>query len=778
MGFQKGQTKNGFKSSPGEKVAESNDTVVRKLNYSTRTTMEEFLKSVLPGLDYRKRPDSDTTLALPSEPSVRSSDWLTSDDRSLRVQQQVQLTLARKAKRSSSNGSVHLQRSFARSFDAADGPKHGTTVNGYGWTFSKNERLRRPSRRVEVSPPETPDTAGRHFVFNGRPAGACTLPVRSVSQRNCSLLGRSLGWHQRHGVIESPRGGPAHTSTPAANGGSCVWSDRSFGLRRHNSAWNGPAFPQSEGMVAAPRFLQRLLRLNTYPPSSVDGAAVDSGRAASQLIRTNDVVALLDKPPEMKLERAVNLLTDQNEETLIRAAAQVQSQCFKSADARKMVYYMRGIKKLLHLLHNDEEEVQRAAAAALRNVVYQSSDNKMEVKDHGGLATILRVLKNSRDTETRRQLAGLLWNLSSHDLLKENLSREALDVLTQSVLVPSSGISEGENPKDELLADDEVFHNATSCLRNLSSSGPDGRKAMRDCENLIDSLVYFIRRTVSDYKADDKSTENCVCILHNLSYQIESELPTCDLLPSQEVAVRDPVTLGCFSPRAVKTKEVPRHRTPLEEKANPRGIEWLWSSITIRMYLSLIARSARHCTREAAVGALQNITAGNGAVTEAIAYVVVRKENGLQHVRKMLQDGERDVKRTAVSLVKNLSRFSELHSDIVTQVLPEVVELLPNDDTGRDVPSDVTASLCHVLLNLTRNDVHCVRAMLSQDALPKICNISKEDNGYGPSRAGVMACFLLHSMWEHTDLHGTYKKCGFRKADFINPRTTKAVNSL
>lgn len=56
------------------------------------------------------------------------------------------------------------------------------------------------------------------------------------------------------------------------------------------------------------------------------------------------------------------------------------------------------------------------------------------------------------------------------------------------------------------------------------------------------------------------------------------------------------------------------HRTLLEEKANPRGTEWLWSSITIRMYLSLIARSVRHHTQQAAIGALQNITAGNGMV--------------------------------------------------------------------------------------------------------------------------------------------------------------------
>lgn len=52
----------------------------------------------------------------------------------------------------------------------------------------------------------------------------------------------------------------------------------------------------------------------------------------------------------------------------------------------------------------------------------------------------------------------------------------------------------------------------------------------------------------------------------------------------------------------------------LEEKSNPQGPEWLWSTITVRMYLSLLARSTRQGTQAAALGALQNITAGNGAV--------------------------------------------------------------------------------------------------------------------------------------------------------------------
>lgn len=63
------------------------------------------------------------------------------------------------------------------------------------------------------------------------------------------------------------------------------------------------------------------------------------------------------------------------------------------------------------------------------------------------------------------------------------------------------------------------------------------------------------------------------------------------------------------------------------------------------------------------------------------------------------------------------------------QVLPEVVAMLPNDDTGTDLPSEVTASLCHILTNLSQSDRQNVRAIVNEGALPKILNISNKDNG-------------------------------------------------
>lgn len=122
----------------------------------------------------------------------------------------------------------------------------------------------------------------------------------------------------------------------------------------------------------------------------------------------------------------------------------------------------------------------------------------------------------------------------------------------------------------------------------------------------------------------------------------------------------------------------------LEEKSNPQGAEWLWSTITVRMYLSLLARSVRQGTQEAALGALQNITAGSGAVrrlggdlflapatsvsdrfsplqlSQAITFTVVRREKGLQHISKMLEEGERNVKRMAVGLIRNVCRYPDL----------------------------------------------------------------------------------------------------------------------
>lgn len=69
------------------------------------------------------------------------------------------------------------------------------------------------------------------------------------------------------------------------------------------------------------------------------------------------------------------------------------------------------------------------------------------------------------------------------------------------------------NLKKILMYKKYIYWNTTSWFdfhRNLSSAGPDGRKALRDCEGLIECLIYYIRSTISDYKPNDK-VKNYFC---------------------------------------------------------------------------------------------------------------------------------------------------------------------------------------------------------------------------------------------------------------------------
>uniref|UniRef100_K7FEQ0 Plakophilin-2 n=1 Tax=Pelodiscus sinensis TaxID=13735 RepID=K7FEQ0_PELSI len=507
----------------------------------------------------------------------------------------------------------------------------------------------------------------------------------------------------------------------------------------------------------------------------------------NDLLRTEKVVASgtqLGSPEgEMTLERAVSILDTEKTSSLPRILAAItfiQHECFQKAEARKKVYFLRGIPKLLQLVKTQNGEVQRLACGALRNLVYEDNDNKLEVCEQHGIPVLLHVLRQTKDVETKKQITGLLWNLSSNDQLKTLLTRDTLEPLTETILIPYSGWPDRDYPKSSIVSDPDIFYNATGCLRNLSSAGPEGRKKMRECDGLIDSLVYYIQGTTADHQPDDKATENCVCILHNLSYQLESELPgsySQNIYMQRRNSPTNDKSMGCFGTRSKKVKVKQQDILLREEKSNPKGVESLWHSTLIRIYLSLIAKSTRDFTQEASLGALQNLTAGSGPMPFSAAYTVVQKANGLQNIRYMLHVSNPNVRKTAVSLLRNLSRNASLQSEIARNVLSDLVSILPDSVPGSDVTSETTASTCYTLYNLTHNSSQNARLLLNTDGIPKIINISMSDSN-ALSKTSKAASILLYSLWLHTDLHSAYKKAQFKKIVFVNNRTTRAYNSL
>uniref|UniRef100_A0A8C5WI48 Plakophilin-2 n=1 Tax=Leptobrachium leishanense TaxID=445787 RepID=A0A8C5WI48_9ANUR len=818
-----------------------------------------YIKSVLGQKQFMDRNSS--SLALPSEEKLKTN-TVGELDKAVRLQQQLQLTMARK-KSSNSNGIIHqaggvsdqmfYSTTTSQKYSAPSLPSPSKQYESFkksvgsenGWSRAAGTYVqwkteydapspRRPTLRMEVSPDRSTDVTmydirnsvgtaqryggskyydtsdggryARSEIIGANQYGTARKPRQSVAKglyqadsqydsvfinsvpvspagnlyqqtRNSrsmnNLMESELYQLQAHAVGQARAQAPPMTMTSKGQTMRSKWQQGTV-----KSTFSGRESTGSGGMDLGGRKVAMTASMAAF---NVGGTTQAQREGTQMETQVGSAAAMTEV--DMTLERAIQLLQDESSSSywIVSAASFIQHECFQKVEARRRVFALGGIPKLIRLLKGDNEDVQRAACAALRNLVFEDNDNKLEVCDQNGMPTILRLLRETHDVETKRQITGLLWNLSSNDQLKPMLIRDALNPLTRNIIIPSSGWSDGDNPKNEILSDSDIFYNATGCLRNMSSAGPEARKAMRESDGLIDSLVYYVRRSVADYKPDDKATENSVCILHNLSYQLESELPG-SLTQSIYTQTRDTDTqdsknMGCFGSRSRKIKETWRDVPMVEEKSNPRGVEWLWHSIVLRMYLSLIAKSSRNYTQEAALGALQNLTAGSGMMPAAVAQTVVQKENGVQHIRNILHSSNPGVKRTSVSLLRNLSRNQSLQNDMAKELLPDLVTQLPDSVPDTSIANETAASICYVLNNLVSNSSQNARMLLNNGGVQKLVNLSVHDSAMN-TKAGRVASVVLFTLWQHQDLHSAYKKAMFKKTDFVNSRTSKAYHSL
>ncbi|XP_077123006.1 plakophilin-2 [Ranitomeya variabilis] len=807
--------------------------------------------------------DLDTsTLALPSEEklSISRQDL----EKAMRIQHQVQLTMARKTtKKSLANGSIYSsvsnpdqvfystiqrpQREAVKSPTKYDSMKnHPLSLHENGWggshvhygqrqengwarTYSSNSQWgmeqdggqRRPIGRKDMSP-QRQETAMAAYEQR-KNATMANLKYRESRPNNMSTIQYSRsefgqGTRPRQSTVkkstQSDQDSVFINSVPTSPARPYYQSRNSQSMdnlleKRHyqTQASSGPVGQgRSQGTSNRINGYQSNARYMTYQkeyiqsPSAASGMDIGGKRAMmtaamaasasgvnmtqndGRHVETAVGAAPVASEMPMTLERAVGLLqaNGTSASSLTAAASYIQHECFQKAESRKKVYSLQAIPKLIKLLNTNNEEVQRSVCAALRNLVYEDNDNKLEVYEQRAMPILLNLLKESHDLEIKKQITGLMWNLSSNDQLKVMLIREALPTLTNNIIIPGSGWRDGEYSKNALMSDADIFYNATGCLRNMSSAGPEGRKALRDCDGLIDSLVYYISRSVADYKPDDRATENAVCILHNLSYQLESEVPTRyshNFHSLNQDSTQSESNIGCFGSRSRKLKEDWRDVPIAEETSNPRGMECLWSSKLVRLYLSLIAKSTRNYTQEASLGSLQNLTAGSGPVPLSVAQTIVQRENGLQHIRNMLFANDPGVKRTTVSLLRNLSRNASLQNEIARVLMSDLVTTLPDCVPDSNIAMETSASICYILNNLICNSSNNAKMLLSNGGIRKLVDISNSDSGM-ITKTGKAASLVLYNMWYHQDLHSAYKKAMYKKTDFVNPRTSKAHYSL
>ncbi|XP_038675965.1 plakophilin-1-like isoform X2 [Scyliorhinus canicula] len=495
----------------------------------------------------------------------------------------------------------------------------------------------------------------------------------------------------------------------------------------------------------------------------------DTKKSYNTRLKSNSVI-----DSEMDLQWAVMLLSQQDPKILAYASSYIQHECFQADSAKTEIYRLGAIPHLISLLGIKNDNVQQSVCGALRNAVYKNTTNKLEVKKYGGIKQILQLLQETRDPETQKQITGLLWNLSSCENLKEDLINVGLPVLTESVIIPYASEEHGNKTTDY-----EIFYNATGCLRNLSSAGETSRQLMRNSHGLIDSLMSHVQSCIDGNQADEKSVENCVCILHNLSYHLDSEVPTAfshitenENMKSQNKATKKS-SVGCFSPGPDQFDESELYNMPLpQEDDNPKGVSNLSHSKAIKMYTALIGKSKSDATLEACAGALQNLTASNKMSSYLMSSKIVDKEKALPQVSKLLSSSNPEIQKTAVSLLSNISRHNSLQSQLASQTLPDLARLLPGEGSSSKTSDDTIASACNIMRNLIPRNTSMAKTILQGSTLRNLMNLSK--SSAHPS-AGKAACLFLYEMWAQKELQSFFKKEGFGKKNFVNDLTSAAI---
>ncbi|KAK5619490.1 hypothetical protein CRENBAI_013875 [Crenichthys baileyi] len=477
---------------------------------------------------------------------------------------------------------------------------------------------------------------------------------------------------------------------------------------------------------------------------------------------------------DLDMAKAIQYLRDEDHGLQIMGAAYIQHQCYHEDKAKDEVGSLNGIEDLMKLFNSSNSEVCRYATGAVRNAIYKSISNKMILVNKDGIMLLMEALGD--DDEVQKNITGILWNLSSKEELKDKLAKETLPQLCDKILIPASNrmkvdteeCDEVQDNHTETPSQAEIFCNTTGCLRNLSSAPENTRQRLREARGLVGSLVNYLSGAIERGKAEEKGVENTVCILRNLSYQIYIELPPSYQFRLGETKEPDKMseTIGCFSPNSKKAKKKMQDQRRLVFRSltkEPKDIEWLWHPNIIFLYQRVLnSCEINATTREAAVGALQNITAGEAAWAASMSSYAVEQVKILPTLMDLLRTDRDKELCSLTGLLRNLSRHATLKS-----ALDPLVKKLPKDGTQKEPSPDVVINICGVLNNMVIRDFDQARDMCRNSGLEKLVGIrNTTSNSQARLKMSSAASTVLANMYNYKKLHKLFTQKDFTKADF------------
>ncbi|XP_050736067.1 catenin delta-2-like isoform X3 [Eriocheir sinensis] len=485
------------------------------------------------------------------------------------------------------------------------------------------------------------------------------------------------------------------------------------------------------------------------------------------------------------LHEVIDFLSNPNNVVKANAAAYLQHLCYMDDPTKQKTRILGGIPPLVALLTHDLPELHRNACGALRNLSYgrQNDENKRAIKDAQGIPALVRLLRKTPDNEIKELVTGILWNLSSCEDLKHSIIDDALTVMVSHVIIPCSGWDGGEVERDPNVDVwwSTVFKNASGVLRNISSAGEYARTKLRQCHGLVDSLLTVIKSAIQGSSHDNKSVENCVCILRNLSYRCqEVEDPNYDKnqppTQSRATATAKGDNLGCFGGSRKKkeamggaVKESSGGTRATGPRTEPlRGMELLWQpEVVVGPYLALLSDCSNPETLEAAAGALQNLAACYWQPSIDVR-AAVRKEKGLPILVELLRMEVDRVVCAVATALRNLAIDQRNKELIGKYAMRDLVQKLPSGNTHDSGTSDETIAAVLATLNeVIKKSAEFSRSLLDVGGVERLVNMTRHRGRYSV-RVVKFASQVLFSMWGHQELREVYKKTGWKEQDFVS----------
>ncbi|XP_075219493.1 catenin delta-2-like isoform X2 [Lycorma delicatula] len=492
------------------------------------------------------------------------------------------------------------------------------------------------------------------------------------------------------------------------------------------------------------------------------------------------------------LTEVISFLSNPNNVIKANAAAYLQHLCYMDDPNKQKTRTLGGIPPLVKLLNHESPDVYRNACGALRNLSYgrQNDENKRAIKNAGGIPFLMNLLRKSTDADVKELVTGVLWNLSSCEDLKKSIIDDGLSMVVNHIIIPHSGwdpTSSGETCWST------VFKNTSGVLRNVSSAGEYARKKLRECEGLVDSLLYVVRSAIEKSNIGNKSVENCVCILRNLSYRCqEVEDPNYDKhpLPTQSRVGPQPKgdNLGCFGASKKKkeaqmvhqketTSTASTSRNPSGQRTEPvKGMELLWQPEVVQSYLALLQSCSNPETLEAAAGALQNLAACYWQPSIEIR-AAVRKEKGLPILVELLRMEVDRVVCAVATALRNLAIDQRNKELIGKYAMRDLVQKLPSGNVQHDqgTSDDTIAAVLATLNEVIKKNAEFSRSLLESGGVERLMNITRQRQKYTP-RVLKFGGQVLFTMWQHQELREVYKKHGWKEQDFVT-KTVAARNA-